>query len=356
MLRRAPLGKLLSATAHRVDREFMILKALGEYNASLPADAQDRAVPVPKVFCLCMDRDVAGAPFYVMEFLKGRIITDITMPDMPRKDREECWRSAIRTLALLATTPLDKLNLPASFAPDPVAKPYFPRQVKGMLKVSASQAQAPLPGGKGPLGDIEHTAELRPWFEAGAARVARADETHGASIVHGDYKIDNMVFHPTENRVIGVLDWELCTTGSPLADLSNMTIAFNIRPLSAAEEANRPPNVMGGLKGVSSAQSGIPDRATLEKWWVHDMNEGYAFLAAQGQRERAMWQWPIPHFEWVKSWMAFRLAIILQGIAARAALGQASSASATPRRDGMDFYGRCAYDTKKEAEQGAAKL
>lgn len=341
----------MSATAHRVDREFEMLKALGEYNATLPASAAHRAVPVPKVYCLCMDKEVAGAPFYVMEFLKGRIITDITMPDMARKDRDECWRSAIRTLTLLATTPLDKLNLPASFAPDPIAKPYFPRQVKSMMRVSAAQAQAPLPNGGGPLGDINHMSELRPWYEQGALAVAKADAAHGPSIVHGDYKIDNMVFHPTENRVIGVLDWELCTTGSPLADLSNMTIAFAIPPLSPAEQANRPANVMGGLKGVPSDVSGIPDVATLEQWWVNDMNEGYAFLASQGQPKREPWAWPIPHFEWVKSWMSFRLAIILQGIAARAALGQASSASATPKRDGMDFYGNTAWVTKQEAEK-----
>ncbi len=88
MLRRAPLGKLLSSTAHRVDREFLILKAINGYNASLPASAADRRVPVPEVYCLCMDPEVAGAPFYVMEFIKGRIFPDVRMQSLPRAERD----------------------------------------------------------------------------------------------------------------------------------------------------------------------------------------------------------------------------------------------------------------------------
>lgn len=89
VLRRAPIGKLLSKTAHRVDREYIILEAFNKFNATLPADAQDRKVPVPQVYTLCMDPSVADAPFYVMEFIKGRIFTDIEVPDLSEKDRYE---------------------------------------------------------------------------------------------------------------------------------------------------------------------------------------------------------------------------------------------------------------------------
>lgn len=104
------------------------------------------------------------------------------------------WRSAIATLAKLATVPIADLDLDKSFAADPLAKPYFPRQVKSLMKVSDAQAQAPVktnPGGI--LGDIEHAQDLREYFEKGAQVVAQAEQVHGASIVHGDYKIDNVV-------------------------------------------------------------------------------------------------------------------------------------------------------------------
>jgi hypothetical protein len=118
---------------------------------------------------------------------------------MPGEHRPPClltrsWQSAIATLAKLATVPIADLQLDKSFAADPLAKPYFPRQVKSLMKVSDAQGATPVKteGGK-PLGDIEHAQDLRPYFEKGAQVVARAELVHGASIVHGDYKIDNVV-------------------------------------------------------------------------------------------------------------------------------------------------------------------
>lgn len=88
MLRRAPLGPLLSKTAHRVDREFLMLEALNKFNERLPKDTPpERIVPVPQVYALCMDPAVAGSPFYIMEFLKGRIFTDVQIPDLPKEER-----------------------------------------------------------------------------------------------------------------------------------------------------------------------------------------------------------------------------------------------------------------------------
>jgi aminoglycoside phosphotransferase (APT) family kinase protein len=88
VLRRAPLGKLISSTAHRVDREFLILEAFNKYNATLPEEAKERTVPVPQVYTLCMDNEVAGAPFYVMEFIKGRIFTEVKLPELERDERD----------------------------------------------------------------------------------------------------------------------------------------------------------------------------------------------------------------------------------------------------------------------------
>lgn len=265
------------------------------------------------------------------------------------------WRACVHALTLLHTVPVEQLEMPASFAPSPKDKPYFPRQVKSMLKVSASQGAAPVkeyPGGV--LGDIWGSKELLPYYESGAARVAAADDAHGPSIVHGDYKLDNMIFHPTEARVIGILDWELCTVGSPLADLGNMTIPFNYPPLTEADRKTISNTGSGqvGLGGLPSSETGIPTRDDLESWWVAGMNAGYKAHERTGQ----LWSFPIPNMPWVRSWMLFRLAIIMQGIAARAALGQASSATAIVTRDGMDFYGKRAMNAKNEREGDSARL
>lgn len=265
------------------------------------------------------------------------------------------WKACVHALTLLHTVPVEQLEMPASFAPSLKDKPYFPRQVKSLLKVSASQGAAPVkdyPGGV--LGDIWGSGELVPYYESGAGRVAAADDAHGPSIVHGDYKLDNMIFHPTEARVIGILDWELCTVGSPLADLGNMTIPFNYPPPSEEDIAALGKSGSGsiGLGGLSSDESGVPTRDALEAWWVKGMNDGYAAHERTGDK----WQYPIPNMPWVRSWMLFRLAIILQGIAARAALGQASSATATTSRGGMDFFGKRAMDAKHERMGDSARL
>lgn len=104
------------------------------------------------------------------------------------------WKAAVHALTLLATVPVEQLELPASFAPDPFKKPYFTRQVKSMGKVSASQSKAPVKGNPGGvLGDMWGSDKLWPYYQQGAEKVAKADEAHGASVVHGDYKLDNMV-------------------------------------------------------------------------------------------------------------------------------------------------------------------
>lgn len=316
------------------------------------------------------------------------------------------WRSAVKTLTLLSTVPVEALRLPLSFAPDPLVKPYFPRQVNSLLKVSKAQSATPcktLPDGI--VGDIWGTKELQPYFESGA-KSAGGEQAHGASVVHGDYKLDNLVstgeagtqpvigkkddhgvllmplpiltpmaarppaparpdpaqiFHPTENRVIGILDWELCTLGSPLADLGNLLLAWSIPPVTPAQLAALAAeggggNLAKGIRGVPSSTTGIPQAHELESWWAQGMNSGNLFhsIASGGAQAREPWVWPIAHMEWVRAWMLFRLAIIAQGISARAALGQASSASARPTRAPFDFFGKAAYEVMKNDDDRAA--
>lgn len=298
VLRKKPAGELISNTAHQVEREYTILRALHKHNQKETTTPEHR-VPVPEPIVLCEDSAVIGTPFYIMEYLDGRIFTDSRMPEVPPETRRRCWLSAIRSLAALSSLDPKELGL-SSFGPN---TPYFPRQIKSLARVSLAQAKVTdIETGKetGMIPDFEAMVE---WY-----KTHLPDETKtGLRIVHGDYKLDNMIFHPTEDRVIGILDWELCTLGSPLADLANLTQPWSIDP-SLAKNAQD----IAVIIGFKNSPEQPADLTELEREYCRLMRQPY----------------PLPGLVFARSWMLFRLAVIAQGIAARYARRQASSEKA----------------------------
>ena len=202
VLRKKPPGKLLSKTAHKVDREYRIIHAL-----------ETTDVPVPKTYCLCEDEAVVGTPFYIMEFLDGRIFEDPTMPGVTASERTELylilfnipsfiltvkrWHDAIRTLAKFHRVSPKSVNLESFGKPSG----FYNRQLKTFATISEAQAQAIDVDTKKPVEKIPHFEDMVKFFSN-----PKTQPKDRSTFIHGDYKIDNIVFHKTEPRVIGILE------------------------------------------------------------------------------------------------------------------------------------------------------
>jgi aminoglycoside phosphotransferase (APT) family kinase protein len=268
VLRRKPAGQLL-ASAHAVDREFRVMDALGQ-----------AGFPVPRAYALCEDESVIGSVFYVMAMVDGRILWDGRLPDAGPAERRAIYDAEIDTLAALHRIDPSAIGLGDYGRPGN----YFARQV---ARWSRQYAES-----DGPR--YEAMDRLIDWLPRGlpADRPAR--------IVHGDYRLDNMVLHPSEPRVLAVLDWELSTLGDPIADLTYLLMHWVT-----------PPHERNSLAGLDLAALGIP---TLEEMLAR-------YLAATGDTLGA----PL---EWYLAYNLFRFAAILHGVAARGRAGNANNARA----------------------------
>jgi len=264
-----PIAKLLPS-AHAIEREFRVCRAL----AGTP-------VPVPRMLLLCEDERVIGRAFYIAEHVAGRIFWDPTLPELARAERAAIYRAMNETLAALHTLDPHALGLD-DFA---AAGNYFARQIGRWTKqYRAAQTDT-----------IDAMEALIEWLPQ---RIPQ-DET--TAIVHGDFRVDNLIFHPSEARVIAVLDWELATLGHPLADFAYHCLAYFT-----------PAGIMRGLAGEDLDALGIPSLA----------QHTAQYCAATGRSDG------IPDFNFYLAYNLFRLAGIAQGIAKRALEGTASSAKA----------------------------
>lgn len=185
-MRKKPPGKLVSKTAHKVEREYRLLRAL-----------QDTAVPVPKVYCLCTDDTIIGTPFYIMEYLDGRIFTEPHMPGVSGEERKQMWHDAVRTLATLHSL------IPKEIGLETFGKPtgFYNRQINTFKTLSAAQSKVKDVETGEEVGPVPRINELIKFFSD-----ERFQPVDRGVPIHGDFKIDNLVFHKTEPRVIGILE------------------------------------------------------------------------------------------------------------------------------------------------------
>jgi aminoglycoside phosphotransferase (APT) family kinase protein len=271
VLRKKPPGVLL-ASAHAVEREYGVMAALA-----------DSDVPVPRVHALCEDTSVIGSTFVIMDFVDGRIFSDPSLPGMSDDERQAIYDAMARTLAAIHRVDVAAAGLADYGRP----QRYLSRQIERWTRQYRESETEP----------IDAMEQLIAWLPA---HLPQDLDDEPATLVHGDFRIDNLIFHPHESHVLAVIDWELSTLGHPLADLAHHLMAWRVTP----EEFR-------GLKGHDLAALGIPDEAAYLA----------RYLAHGGRAVGAFW-------DYVMAFNLFHMASILQGIAARASQGNAAAADA----------------------------
>ena len=288
VLRRKPPGKLLPS-AHAVDREYKVITALGT-----------TGFPVARTYGLCVDDAVIGTWFYIMDMVEGRILWDQTLPQYEPAERHAIFMDKIKTLALLHNTDHEAIGLGDFGRPGN----YMGRQVERWTKqYKASETD-----------HIPEMEKLIDWLP----RTLPAQER--TSVVHGDYRLDNMIFHPTEPRVTAVLDWELSTLGEPLADFTYLLMNW----------------VNGAISTIADPKAhGLPT--------IQETVDYYCSLTGRTG---------LPDLDWYYSYNAFRLAGILQGIVGRVRDGTANSPHAAQQADRVVSLAQASW---KFAQQAGAK-
>jgi aminoglycoside phosphotransferase (APT) family kinase protein len=271
VLRRKPPGKLLPG-AHAVDREYRVISAL-----------HAQGFPVARPFGLCEDAAVIGTPFYVMDLVEGRIFWEADFPEVSRDERPAYFDAMNATIAALHSIDPEAVGL------GDYGKPgnYFARQIARWSKQYLEDEAA---------GRLPAMDRLVEWLPANIPSIC--DES---GIIHGDYRCDNMIFHPTEPKVLAVLDWELSTLGHPLADFTYHLMMYRM-----------PPSETAGLVGRDLAALNIPTEAEYVEAYCRRIGRPAG----------------IPNLDFYLAYNMFRLAAIVHGIKGRVVRGTASNAHA----------------------------
>jgi len=275
VLRSKPPGKLL-ASAHAVDREFRVLKALSETD-----------VPVATALHLCEDESVLGAMFYVMSYEEGRIFWDPALPEVPMEQRQAIVEEQVRVLAALHNVDIESVGL-GDYGPE---GNYYQRQISRWSKQYKAAETELIPA----------METLMQWLPA-----HMPSEDGRVSLIHGDYRLDNLIYHPTESRILAVLDWELSTLGHPLADLAYLCMCVRLPKIATLQ----------GLAGKNREELGLPDeKAVIAQ---------YCMLRGINR---------IDDWLFYLAFSYFRLAAICQGVYKRGQMGNASDSSASSREN-----------------------
>jgi len=292
VLRRKPPGKLLPS-AHAVDREFAVISAL--YAADFP---------VPRPICFCDDDEVVGTMFFIMEFVEGRIFWDLELPQVEKNERREIYDHVNQTIANLHNFDVARIGLSGYGKPGN----YFARQISRWTQQYAASETA----------TIDEMNELMKWLPENIPKDDRA------AVVHGDFRLDNMIIHATEPRVIAVLDWELSTIGHPVGDFTYHLMSWQMPKIGASTS---------GLAGKDLDELGIPGE------------DEYVDLYC----ERTGLTRGIDNRAFYSAYNFFRLAAILQGIAGRVRDGTASSAHGESAAHVVAPLARLGWDYAKTA-------
>jgi aminoglycoside phosphotransferase (APT) family kinase protein len=276
-----PVAKLLPS-AHAIEREFKVMQGLAGTD-----------VPVPHMYALCEDESIIGRAFYIMEFKAGRVLWDQSLPGMTPQQRGAIYDEMNRVMAALHTVDVTRQGLADYGKPGN----YFERQIGRWSKQYVASVTQP----------IDEMDKLMAWLPMNMPASAKDDSK--VSVVHGDYRMDNLMFAADAPQVVAVLDWELSTLGHPLADFSYHCMAWHI-----------PASLGRGIGGLDIAALGIPSEAEYMRRYCERTG------LATPQQLQADWNFYL-------AYNMFRIAAILQGIAKRVEAGTASSAQAKAAGD-----------------------
>ncbi|KNC81091.1 hypothetical protein SARC_06571 [Sphaeroforma arctica JP610] len=283
VLRKKPPGKLLKG-AHAIEREYQIMTAL-----------RKKGVPLPETLGLCEDDSVIGTPFYMMRYVPGRVFVDPALPGMSPKDRKEIYESMNDALVSMHSAGVDLEGI-EGFAKK--TDEFFARQIKTWTNQSVGAIQAT----QGKMDQIADMTYLIDWLPK------NIPEQTQTAVVHGDFRLDNMIYHPTENKVMGILDWELSTLGDPMSDVSYSGLMYHL--------VENP--IMKGL-GHAALPEGVPTEMEFVERYCQKM--GLDVDAVKS------------NWDFYTAFGFFRLSSICQGVYARGLMGQASSTNSNKFND-----------------------